>query len=378
MTSRISKTVTIENHGGRLRLAWHDGSPKRRTLSIGMPDSIPGRALAKKRKLEIENDLAIGKDHYDRSLLKYKSLTLGNSATEISCEVLFERFTHYRVKAKGLSPFTVKSRYKAISVMLAKYLDRPANEVDRNIAEKFADNLVGRMAADTAKQRIWLLKSCWDWAKDRYQVAEVNPWLGISDRFQAQPKDQVEPFTKDEVFAILQGFRDSHYYVHYLDFVMFLLGTGCRPGEAVGLRWANVSKDFSTVYICRSMTDGIERPTKTKRSRSVNLSSSVAAMLHARAEVDHPKPDDRVFSTPKGLPIDMHRFRSRAWTQVLKAAGVPYRKPYATRHTAVTHALANGANYIDVAKATGHSIDVMHKSYANSINKESVFVDFAD
>jgi integrase len=343
-----------------------------------MPDSLPGRALAKKKKSEIENDLAIGEGHYDRSLLKYKSLTLGNSATEISCVVLFERFTRHKIKTKALSPFTVESRYKAISTMLAKHLDRPAYEVDRSIAEKFADDCAGRLAADTARQRIWLIKSCWDWAKDRYQVAEVNPWLGITDRFQSQPKDQVEPFTKDEVSVILQGFRDSQYYFHYLDFVVFLLGAGCRPGEAVGLRWVNVSKDFNTVHICRSMTAGIDRPTKTKRSRTVNLSSSVAVMLRARAEVDQPKPDDLVFNTPKGLPIDMHRFRSRAWTQVLKAAGVLYRKPYATRHTAVTHALANGANYIDVAKATGHSIDVMHKFYASSINKESVFVDFVD
>jgi integrase len=178
------------------------------------------------------------------------------------------------------------------------------------------------------------------------------------------------------VVAILQGFKVNPYYSHYLDFVAFLLGTGCRPGEAVGLRWVNVAKDFSYIYICRSMTNGLERPTKTKKSRTVSLMPSTAAMLRSRFESSQTDPNDLVFTSPTGLPLDIHGFRRRAWTQVLKDAGIPYRKPYATRHTAVSHALANGADYIAVAKATGHNPQVMHTHYANSINKNSVFFEF--
>jgi integrase len=378
MNSKKSKTVTIESPDGRLRLAWRDGSPKRRTMAIGMPDTPQGRALAKKIKGEIETDLAIGEGHYDQTLLKYRPQTLGKNATGISAPELFDRFTKHQAKAKNLSPFTVSAKYKAISARLLEHLDVPAAGVTSHSAEKFADMCDRSLSSSTAKQRIWLLKSCWDWARDRYQVADANPWAGISDRFQPEIKDQVEPFTKDEVVAILQGFRVSPYYSHYLDFVAFLLGTGCRPGEAVGLRWSSIPKDFSTITICRSMTNGVERPPKTKKSRTVSLMPSTAAMLRSRFESSQADPNDLVFTSPTGLPLDIHGFRRRAWTQVLKDAGIPYRKPYATRHTAISHALANGANYIDVAKATGHNPQVMHTHYANSINKNSVFVDFGN
>lgn len=376
MNFKKSKTVTIESPNGRLRLAWRDGSPKRRTLAIGMPDTPQGRALAKKIKCEIETDLAIGDDHYDRTLLKYRPQTLGKNATGISAPELFDRFTKHQAKAKNLSPFTVSTKYKAINARLLEHLDIPAVEVTRDSAEKFADMCEKSLAPSTAKQKIWLLKSCWDWAKDHYQVADINPWVGISGRFQPEIKDQVEPFSENEVVAILQGFQASPYYSHYLDFVAFLLGTGCRPGEAVGLRWLNISKDFSTVTICRSMTKGIERPTKTKKPRTVSLLRSTSTMLKTRSDSCKPSLSDLVFTTPAGLPVDIQNFRRRAWTQVLKNAGIPYRKTYATRHTAISHALANGANYIDVAKATGHNPQVMHTHYANSINKSSVFFDF--
>lgn len=124
------------------------------------------------------------------------------------------------------------------------------------------------------------------------------------------------------------------------------------------------------------MTNGVERPTKTKTARTVPLTPSVVAMLKARAENCQRESNELVFDTPTGLPIDLHSFRARAWTQVLKNVGVTYRRPYATRHTAISHALASGANYINVAKTTGHNPQVMHTHYANSIDKNSVLVDF--
>jgi integrase len=76
------------------------------------------------------------------------------------------------------------------------------------------------------------------------------------------------------------------------------------------------------------------------------------------------------------LPICDRMFNRRAWKTVLAAVGIPYRKPYTTRKTAISHALANGANYIDVAAAAGHDPQTMHKHYAEAIQKGSVFVSF--
>jgi integrase len=186
----------------------------------------------------------------------------------------------------------------------------------------------------------------------------------------------VKPFTADEVRTIIAGFRASKHYSPYADFVDFIFGTGCRFGEAVALRWEHVAPDFQTIWIGQSISKGIVGSTKTKRARTVNLSPSVAALLKRRKADPQCDPDGLVFFTPKGLPIDNHNFRRRAWKQVLGDVGVEYRKPYATRATAVSHSLASGVNYIAVAEATGHDPQTMHKHYASSIDKKPVFVDF--
>ena len=102
----------------------------------------------------------------------------------------------------------------------------------------------------------------------------------------------------------------------------------------------------------------------------------MAAMLERRKADKQPNPSDLVFTTPTGLPINDRNFRRRAWTQVLKAAGVTYRKPYTTRSTAASHAIASGQNYVNVAKAVGNSPKVLHDRYVNIIENRSVFVDF--
>ena len=367
--------VGIQVKEGRLILAWNDG--KRRTMAIGLPDSTQARAKAKKTAAQIEMDFGYGEDYYDRTLLKYKSRTLGKTATEISAPELFDRFTKHQFKSKGLAQSSIDTRYIPLRKMLEKVLNVPANTIGLREAERFADVCANTLQPQTAKARLWLLVSCWDWSKDKYHVVQDNPFKGLSSRFRKiEPKKQPQPFSASEVRAILDGFRSSQYYSSYADFVAFLLGMGCRFGEAAGLKWENVAADFSTVYICQSITRGVVGDTKTKRSRTVNLSPSIAAMLKRRKADKQPNPSDLVFTTPTGLPINDRNFRRRAWTQVLKAAGVTYRKPYTTRSTAASHAIASGQNYVNVAKAIGNSPKVLLDHYINTIENCSVFVDF--
>jgi integrase len=364
--------VTIEEHRGLLRLRLNDG--KRRCIGLGVTDSTVGRSLALQKKAQIELDWQIGQ--YDRTLLKYQPRTLGKSATEISAPKLFDRFTKHKAKAKGLAQSGIKSRYIALRKMLEKVLDVPANEIGKREAERFADICATTLQSDTAKARIWLLASCWDWAKGKYHVAEDNPFHGLTTRFKSQQKKSPQPFSVLEVRAILDGFRSSQYYSHYADYAAFLLGVGCRPGEGRGLVWANVASDFTSVYICHSSSEGVLGDTKTKKSRTVNLSPSIVAMLARRNEAQQPQASDLVFFTPTGLPLNERDFRRRAWTNVLKAAGVKYRSPYKCRSTAASHSIASGVDYVSVAKALGNSPKVLHDHYLDVIESRSIFVDF--
>ena len=307
--------VGIQNKQGYLILVWNDG--KRRAMAIGLPDSTAGRSLAKRTAAKIEIDFHHGDGYYDRTLLKYKSRTLGKTATEISVPELFDRFMKHQSKQKGLSQSSIVTRYIALRKMLEKVLDVPANTIGKREAERFADVCAKTLQPTTSKARIWLLVNCWDWAKGKYHVAEENPFRGLATRFKSQQKKPPQPFSALEVRAILDGFRSSAYYSPYADFVAFLLGIGCRIGEAVGLRWENVAADFTSVHICESISRGMVGDTKTKQSRTIDLSPSLIVMFARRKEDQQPKPSDLVFTTPTRLPIDDRNFRRRAWTKVL-------------------------------------------------------------
>jgi hypothetical protein len=59
--------------------------------------------------------------------------------------------------------------------MLKKHLDKPAHQIGKREAEAFAVIAKKTLTGRTAKERVCLLHSAWEWATDKYQVAPVNP-----------------------------------------------------------------------------------------------------------------------------------------------------------------------------------------------------------
>ncbi|WP_019498384.1 tyrosine-type recombinase/integrase [Pseudanabaena sp. PCC 6802] len=364
--------VTIENHNGRLRLRWlYQG--KRYTLSAAVSDNPTGRALARQKAAQIELDISAG--YFDPSLLKYKPKLLGKNATELTAPQLFDRYVEAIARDKNLTNGSLR-RYQGIQAHVRQHLTLPAVTVSDRIAGDFAAYLKEHVSDRTAKEYLWMLRSCWDWARGKYHIADENPWIAPLARIKPQPKQKVRPFTTAEIKAILAAFEGDRYYSHYYPFVQFLFGTGCRLGEAIALQWKHLGADYQTAWIGQSIADGKRKSTKTGKARTILLSSKVSEMLRSRHEALQPKPDDLVFPSPKGGYIDSHNFRNRAWKHILEQCHIEYRKPYSTRHTAISHALANGANYLQVAEATGHDPRVLHQSYASAIEQQSVFVEF--
>ena len=246
---------------------------------------------------------------------------------------------------------------------------------DRRVGD-FSAYLLDRMAGQTAKQYLFLLRACWDWSAGKYHVSE-NPWTESVGKVKSQPSKRVKPFSEAELRAILAGFESSEVYSHYHPVVLFLVSTGVRPGEAFGLKWGSVADDFSYVVIREAVSRGESRgSTKTGKNRVVPLSKTVSEMLRDRHTQIAPKPESLVFPSPKGKPLDDHNFNRRAWTAVLESVGVAYRSPYAIRHSAATLALEKGVNPTALAKQLGHDPRVLFSNYDHAISKQSLFVEF--
>jgi integrase len=375
MMIKASKgTVVVENFKDRLRLRWRV-TGRRYCLSLGLPDTKESRKLAEMKARQIELDVISG--NFDTTLSKYKPQSLVESKPTsmnlITCGELFQQFMDY--KAKFLHPRSL-DRYKTTLKYLQQFYcrdgthrrliaDQPAIDLGSAYSEQFNVWLKSRNAERARKEFLILLSACWAWGKAK-GIIETNPWQDLQKQVRQAPKQPPKPFTQEEVRAILAAFKIHPQYKHYADFVEFMFLTGVRTAEAIGLRWQHINDDFSSIWIGESLSRGIRKSTKTNKARYIPLNDKIKALLKARRPENY-YPDDLVFPSPDGLPIDDRNFRNRAWVKMLEIAGVEYRKPYNTRHTFVSMCLEAGMNPVVVASITGHDVQTLYRNYAGCV-----------
>ena len=193
-------------------------------------------------------------------------------------------------------------------------------------------------------------------------AAALGRWLrGPSEHGTAngQPEN-IRPFTTGEVASILATARK--FYPRYYPLFLMLARTGCRPGEALALRWSDVNFTRREILIERALSAGRIGPTKTGRSRRVDMSRELAAVLsrlwkqrEAHARRSHAKAlPDWLFLSRRGELIN-EDWPRRVFAKVLKRAGLPWHTPYDLRHTFATLHLAKGHPITYVSAQLGHS-----------------------
>ena len=364
-------SVSIEDFQGRLRLRWRYQG-KRYALSIGLPDSKINRQVAQQQATVIELDIASA--NFDSTLKKYKPHTQNGQG--LSVVSLFERFMKY--KAKRVLPRSLEKYYATLGYLKRNFENRTASAIDEKAAEQFMDWLMRqKLSPSVRRERLRLIQAAWDWgiANDYLDSKDSNPWADMTLRVRVEPKQMPKPFSREEITAIVEAFRNSRYYSHYTDYVEFLFGTGCRTAEAIGLCWKHLTDDCSSVWIGESLTRGVRKSTKTNRARTITLSSKLQQVLLARRP-ENPDPEGLVFRSARGGSIDDHNFRNRAWTTIIDELGIDYRKPYNTRHTFISHALDMGMNPVEVAQLTGHDVQTLYENYAGSVNSRPRLPEF--
>lgn len=167
-------------------------------------------------------------------------------------------------------------------------------------------------------------------------------------------------YTPEQRDAAIVAFRDSH----WLPLVTFLFFTGCRVGEALGLRWCDVDMDARRLVVAISRDRNDTTPCKTGNSqRCLEMHAAIHTALSA---LPRGLPSDYVFQGRAGRPASYTYFRSE-WHRILKEAGLPRLKVHGTRHTVATELLTNGVHPAQVAAFLGATVDVILKTYAHVI-----------
>jgi len=156
----------------------------------------------------------------------------------------------------------------------------------------------------------------------------------------------------------LRNERDR-FYVHFFDVA---LGTGLRLGELRALRWGDLHRPRKLIRVEHAYSRRqLRRPKTDSGVRAVPLFPSVEAAfrdLAARAlERGRYAPEELVFASMRGTPLQPSNFRQRVWEPALRRAGLEnegYRF-HDLRHTCVSRLVAAGADVKLVQAVAGHA-----------------------
>ena len=171
--------------------------------------------------------------------------------------------------------------------------------------------------------------------------------------------------------------------------LFFLLSTGCRKGEALGLKWEDVDFAQGRVSIRRALVQGHLGTPKSGKARSVLLSPALAEVLRTLAAQRRAETLQRgwgevpafVFCSETGGTLDARNV-TREWHRVRRAAqkqGVRPLRLHDARHTYASLALASGKSVRWVASQLGHANpELTLRVYAHALREEETDLSFLD
>jgi integrase len=184
----------------------------------------------------------------------------------------------------------------------------------------------------------------------------VDPMRDISIKQRGPRDDEIDPFTPDEISAILGSVEGQ-----IRNLLQFAFWSGLRTSELIALRWQDVDWVKGVILVRQARVAGELKGPKTKAGkRDVKLLPAARAALQAQREHSQLR-GAYVFLDPRtGLPWGGDKpIREWHWRPALQRAGVRYRYPYQTRHTYASTLLSAGENPVWVAGQMGHRDWVM-------------------
>ena len=215
----------------------------------------------------------------------------------------------------------------------------------------------------------------------------VGELIGRVNRGKAAQVAVVSSWSREEAETLLTLAREHE--PRFAPILHFLLATGARRGEALGLRWEDVDIERGQVTIRRALTKGHSVTPKSGRVRVVRIPGGLASelfelyALRRREALRHgwPEVPAPVFCSEAGTPLD-ERNVTRSWDRLRRRAqkqGVRPLRLHDARHTFASLALAAGRSIRWVAEQLGHSNpELTLRTYAHALPVEESDLAFAD
>lgn len=381
ITRRKAKvgTVTVRNSNNRLQLVFtHLG--KRHFVSLGLAHSPLNMRKAQEIAFEVQRDIEYGE--FDATYQKYRSLSnptpdAAPSGRRSKLITLWEKYVEYL--RPNASPKTINGTYDPVTAHLQKC------KTDGLLDPlKFRQELLKVTTQSQARRTLMQLSAACKWGLKHRMVA-ANPFEGMYLELEPPKASPLVAYSAEERDQIIQAFEihkgKGFTYQHYASFVKFLFWTGCRPCEAVGLRWGSVTPDCDKVHFHESIVEVSGKKerreeTKTSVKRWFTCTPRLQALLQEiRPEV--PDPEALVFPAPKGGAISEKNFNQRGWYGVVSSLGLQNKEGidmtlYNCRDTFITLQALAGYSSTTIARWVGNSSKVIEERYLDKLKMASL------
>ncbi len=183
-------------------------------------------------------------------------------------------------------------------------------------------------------------------------------------------REEIEPLDVEQARTFLVAARGDKFEALYT----LCLMAGLRQGEALGLKWSDISLDAGTLRVNRQLQrvrrDG-EKSGRLEFSEPKNASRRIVGLPQkaVRALKEHRKlqleeklraggtwqENGLVFTTGEGKPLDAQNVVNRSFKPLLKRAGLPSVRFHDLRHSCLSLLAQRGEPIRDLQALAGHA-----------------------
>ena len=242
---RILRQGESQRKDGKYEYKYRDLNGERRSIyswRLVENDKIPAGKKKTRSLRELEKEI-------QKSLL---------DGTQYKTDVTFnDLFELYMMLKSGLRPQTIAQK----EILYKKHLEKPFGNVKiENIKYSTMSSFFSKMLSDgyaiSFIQNVYVIANGCCKIALRDGLIQYNPCTSIISELKTksnrpQPRN---PLTVDEQNTFL-GFAKQHKkYWRYYPLFVFLLGTGCRIGEALAVTWEDCDFENETISISKSVS----------------------------------------------------------------------------------------------------------------------------
>jgi integrase len=337
---------------------WFGG--RQRTISIGLPDSPENMVQGNEIARQINNDWRL--NIFDYSGQRYQ--ISAPKVDTLYCENLQELWRKYcEYKRPNWKAKSIKFNEGALGHWMNKI---PYDWHDAlSVRAYLITNTTNYMAVAVLRG----ISLAINWGIRVGVIPDQkNPYARMGTDLKAKRpgagRKGANALSESEQAELIKLFAESPRYSEFHNFAQFLFLTGCRPSEAVGITWGQVSPNYDRLTFDRSIVQIDSKfvhnqYSKTNRTREFPIANQLAKLLQSLGR----KADSKLIFMVNDQPIDYHAKFYLAWKKLsLQALNRPS-TPYNARDTFITRQIEHGIPIGLVAQWVDNSTVMIEQNY---------------